>query len=97
MRGALISDEKIAISRFVRHEATGPGTYDARGPIGIRERHLQARHADCFIGGSGSEPGVPVGECNDAIALEMFETLLWIEILDLRRNQNFEVVNRKAV
>ena len=96
MRGALVVNEQIAIGRLEGGQPARARTDDAGRAIWILEGEFQARLADCFIGGSGREPRIAVGERNDAVALEVLEARFVIEILDLGRNQDFQIVEREA-
>ena len=56
VRGALLEDEEIAVGRFKCDETAGSGTDDAGRPIRVLERHLEAGHANRFVGCSGCKP-----------------------------------------
>ena len=93
---ALVVNEEVAVGGLECGEATGARTDNACRPIRISERHFEPCHFDRFFGSCRSEPGIAIRKRDDAIAFEMFQALLGIEILDLCSDQNLEIVQRKS-
>src|SRR5512139_3813303 len=96
MRGALVMNEEVAIGGFVGHQTARAGTDNTCRAIWIGDRHFEAGHAHRLVGGDCGEPGVAVGERNDAVALEVLEAGFVIEVLDLRGNEDLQILERKA-
>ena len=92
----LVVDEQVAIGGLVGGEAAGARADDAGGAIRIGQRPFEAGHLHCLGGGGGGEPRIAVGERDQLVALEALEPRLRIEVLDLGRDEDLEVVERKA-
>ena len=97
MGSTLVFDEQVVIGGFEGNE-TGPARADnARNPIRVLKGNPQACHIHGFVRGSRCEPGVAVGVQNDLVAREMLEACLGVKVLDLRGNQDLEVLNVKTL
>ena len=94
--GALILDEQVAIGFLEGDKAAGARADDAGRAVGIDERNLEAGLLDGLVGRCCCEPRVAVGMHDDLVALEMAQPRLVIEILDLRRDQDLEILERET-
>jgi hypothetical protein len=92
----LVVDEQVAIGGLVGGEAAGARADDAGGAIRIGQRPFQAGQLLGLAGGGGGEPRVAVGERDQLVALEALEPRLRIEVLDLGRDEDLEVVERRS-
>ena len=97
MGGAPALEEEVAVGLLVGDEAAGARADDAGRAIGVGDWKLEARLLHRLIGGGCREPGVAVGVQDELVALEVLEADLGIEILDLRRNEDLEIFERKAL
>ena len=97
MGGAPALEEEVAVGLLVGDEAARARADDAGRAIGIGDRKLEARLLHRLIGRGCREPGVAVGVQDELVALEVLQAGLGIEILDLRRDENLEIFEWKAL
>ena len=94
--GALALDEQRAIGILEGDETAGTRADDAGRAIGVGHGNGEARLLDRLVGRRGGEPRVAVGVHDELVTLEVLQPRLGIEVLDLRGDEDLEILERKA-
>ena len=92
MYGALAIEKSIAACDFATDLSAGGRPNDASRAIGVLKGHLEPRLYDRFIGGGGRQPTIALRMHDALVALPVLEAPRVIEIPNLGRDPNFEVV-----